>query len=395
MSADLVIAGGGLAAQRCCETLRAKGFDEPIRVLCEESRPPYDRPPLSKEVLSGAMAPAATALRPLGWYRDHDVELMLGVSATALDLAGKRVELSRGAPLRYERLLIATGARPRTLPLLDGYGNVQVLRTRHDAERLARALTPGARIAIVGAGFIGLEVAATARSLGAEVTLIEALQTPLANVLGPGIGTWFADLHRAEGVEVLLSTRVESVHGGRRARELVLTGGRRIHCDHVVVGIGVDPATRWLNGSGLGSSGLLADECGRTEAPDVYAAGDAVRVFDRALGRHVRTEHWEAAARQGLVAARAMLGAEPPALPPSSFWSDQYRVRVQYVGHAGEADRVTVDGSPGERDFTATYTRAGATVAALLVGRPRALADARRDVHAGLESLLTTTRSAP
>ena len=392
MTHGLVIAGGGLAAQRCCETLRAKGYDAPIRVLCEEPRFPYDRPPLSKELLSGDMPAAATALRPPGWYVEHAVELMLGVAATGLDVDRKRVEMSHGRPLRYDQLLIATGAKPRTLPLLDGYDNVTTLRTLDDAARLAHTLHRGARIAVVGAGFIGLEVAATARGAGAEVTLIEALPSPLANVLGTRVGAWFADMHRAEGVEVLLSSRVERVHGGRRARELVLDGGRRVRCDHVVVGIGVEPATRWLADSGLGTDGVPVDESGRTSVPDVYAAGDAARVYDRLLGRHVRSEHWEAAARHGMAVARAILGADPIALPPSSFWSDQFGVRVQYVGHAAEADRVVIEGDRDARDFTAEYTRGGATVAALLVGRPRGLAEARRRVNAGLESM-TTIRS--
>ncbi len=394
MSAGLVIAGGGLAAQRCCETLRAKGFEDPIRIVCEEPYPPYDRPPLSKELLSGAMPAAATALRPLGWYADHDVDLLLGVSATALDLPGKRVKLSHGSPLRYDRLLIATGARPRTLPLLEGYDNVTTLRTREDAVRLARVLRAGARVAVVGAGFIGLEVAASARVLGAEVTLVEALAAPLENLLGNRIGTWFADLHRTQGVDVRLGARVESVRGGRQARELVLSDGRRVACDHVVVGVGVEPATGWLAGSGLDRDGLTVDECGRTAAPEVFAAGDAAQVFDRTLARHARTEHWEAAARQGVAVARAIVGADPLALPPASFWSDQYGVRVQYVGSAAEADRIAIEGDPASTDFSADYTRAGVPVAALLVGRPRQLPDARRRVQVGLESLFTNmTRS--
>jgi 3-phenylpropionate/trans-cinnamate dioxygenase ferredoxin reductase component len=395
MSDGIVIAGGGLAAQRCCETLRAKGFDGPIRVLCQERHPPYDRPPLSKEVLTGDMPAAATALRPRAWYDDHSVDLLLGVSASRLDIAATRVEISRGPALRYEQLLIATGAAPRTLPSLEGYDNVATLRTLPDAQRLARALHRGARIVIVGAGFIGLEVAAAARARGAEVTIVEAASAPLASVLGPALGAWFADMHRSEGVEVLVSAQIDSVKGGRRARELVLAEGRRLRCDHVVVGVGVDPATRWLDGSGLDSSGVIVDAAGRTAAPGVYAAGDAARVHDRALGRPVRTEHWEAAARQGSAAARAMLGQEPAAMPPASFWSDQYGTRIQYVGYAAEADRAVTQGDLGGRQFAVEFTRAGATVAALLVGRPRELSEARRRVQAGLESLQpTTTRSA-
>jgi NADPH-dependent 2,4-dienoyl-CoA reductase/sulfur reductase-like enzyme len=250
-------------------------------------------------------------------------------------------------------------------------------------------------LVIVGAGFIGLEVASSARSLGAEVTIVEAAPAPLAAVLGPVTGTWFADLHRAEGVEVLMSAQVESVTGGRRVRELGLKDGRRLRCDHMLVGVGVEPATRWLHGSGLDASGVVIDGEGRSGAPGVYAAGDAARVHDVALGRPVRTEHWEAAARQGAAAARAMLGLEPVGAPPASFWSDQYGTRIQYVGHAEEADRSVVHGDPSTREFAVEFTCGGATVAELLVGRPRDLPAARRRVQAGLESIgQTITRSA-
>ena len=394
MSGGVVIAGGGLAGQRCAETLRAKGFDGPIKMVCEEPLPPYDRPPLSKELLSGELPAGALPLRPPGWYADHEVDLLLGTCATGLDAAARRLELDRAPALPYDRLLVATGAAPRALPLLEGYSNAGPLRSYADARRLERMLRPGARLVVVGAGFVGLEVAATARRRGVEVTLIEAAAAPLAAVLGIRVGVWFAELHRSEGVEVLLSARISAVRGRTRLHALLLGGGRRVDCDHVLVGVGVAPATRWLAGSGLDPAGVLVDESGRSDVPGVYAAGDAARPYDPALGRHVRTEHWEAAARQGAAAARAMLGLEPAPLPPASFWSDQYGVRVQYVGHAREADRVVIDGDPDARDFQAEFTRAGATVAVLLAGRPRALPDARRRVQAGLESALpTTTRS--
>jgi NADPH-dependent 2,4-dienoyl-CoA reductase/sulfur reductase-like enzyme len=215
-------------------------------------------------------------------------------------------------------------------------------------------------------------------------------------VLGPRLGSWFAELHRAEGVEVLLSAGVTGVRGRNRATELELAGGRRVRCDRVVVGVGVRPATRWLAGSGLELDGVCVDGETRSSAPGVYAAGDAAQVWDPGLARHLRTEHWEAAARQGAAAARAMLGLEQAPAPPPSFWSDQYGIRVQYVGHGAEADRIVLDGDPDSRDFQAEFTRDGATVAALLVGRPRALPAARRRVHDALQqhtqATTTTTR---
>jgi NADPH-dependent 2,4-dienoyl-CoA reductase/sulfur reductase-like enzyme len=387
MSDGIVIAGGGLAAQRCAETLRAKGCDLPIRVVCAEHHPPYDRPPLSKELLAGAMPEAAISLRPSAWYADRAVDLLLGVRAERLDLNGRRLVLGDGRELRYDALLIATGARSRTLPLLAGFENVVVLRTIDDALHLRASLVPGARFVVVGGGFVGLEVAATARSLGVDVTIVETAAAPLAAALGTELGTWFARLHRAEGVDVIVSSGIASVDGTRRVESVELADGRSIGCDHVLVGVGVDPATAWLTSTGLDTRGVQVDAEGRTSARDVYAAGDAARQFDPLLGRHVATDHWEAAARQGASAARAMLGIEPAPFALPSFWSDQYGTRVQMVGRPAGADAVELHGDPESRDFAARFSRWGVPVAELLVGRPRALPEARRRVQAGIESL--------
>ncbi len=385
-----VIAGGGLAAQRCTETLRSQGYDGPIRIVCAENHAPYDRPPLSKELLTGELPDEAVALRPPAWYEERGVDLLLGVRAERLDPGRRELELSRGRPLRFDSLLVATGSRARMPALFEGYDNVGVLRTLDDAMALRRALRPGVRLAIVGAGFIGLEVASTALKLGAEVTIVEAADAPLTAVLGPFLGTWFAELHRSEGAEVLLGARIENLRGHRRARALELARGRSVPCDHVLVGVGVDPDTRWLDGSGLADGGVPVDPNGRSAAPGIYAAGDAALVYDPALARHVRTDHWEAAARQGAAAARAILDVEPARAVPPSFWSDQFGIRVQYVGRATGADRVAIEGDPAARNFGATFTKNGVPVAALLVGRPRGLSEARRRVQQGLESLIPT-----
>jgi 3-phenylpropionate/trans-cinnamate dioxygenase ferredoxin reductase subunit len=275
---------------------------------------------------------------------------------------------------------VATGSRPRSLPFLDGYSNVQALRTLNDARWLRRQLRPGARLAVVGAGFIGQEVAATARKLGAEVTIVEALDLPLAPILGRRMGHWFAQLHRDNGVELLLSARIKRARGDGRVEELVLAGGRRLPCDAVVVGVGVAPAAEWLAGSGLDPDGVRIDAAGRTAVPDVFAAGDVTLPFDPRLGAHARTEHWDAAARQGATAAQAMLGAAPGTPPAPSFWSDQYGVRIQYLGYASHADEEVVEGDPASRDFAVVYKRRGLPVGALAVGRPRALARMRRQI---------------
>ncbi len=378
MSAGVLIAGGGLAAQRCAETLRRSGEEGPIRIVCAEPHRPYDRPPLSKELLLDTDADAVPTFRPAEWYADHDVHLLLGVQTSGLDLTERALELSDGTRARYDRLLIATGSRPRTLPGLAGYANVTALRTVEDARRLRTAIDGGARLAVVGAGFVGQEVAAAARTAGCDVTVVESAPAPLSGVLGSELGHWFAELHRDEGVRVLLDRRIAGVHGNGRVEALRIDDGALVECDHVVVGIGVAPALEWLRGSGLNPAGVPVDAHGRTAAPDVFAAGDAAASFDPVLRRYVPGGHWESAARKGAQAGRAMLGLRPAPAPAPSFWSDQYGTRIQQIGHAGLADAVSIDGDPSARDFTAIYTRADRPVAALLVGRPHALPDVRR-----------------
>lgn len=378
MTGSLVIVGGGLAAQRACEALRAAGHDGPIRMICEEPVAPYDRPPLSKELLAGTAQADDLALRPAAWHSDNDVELLLGERAVALHPAIRRVELASGEHLPYDRLLIATGSAPRTLPGLEGRANVHTLRTLADALALRTELRPGARLAVVGAGFIGQEIAATARGLGVEVTLVEAAPTPLGGLLGPVLGGWFAALHEAEGVDVRLGTHIDAVRGNGRIEELVLSDGARVACDAVVVGVGVAPATAWLAGSGLEPDGVHVDAAGRTRLPGVFSAGDAAREVDPRTGAIERCEHWEAAARSGTAAGRAMLGLEPRPAPSPSFWSDQYGVRIQAVGHLPGADGMRLDGELHSRDFTALLTRGERVTGALLVGRPRDLPRVRK-----------------
>ena len=377
MSSSVLIVGGGLAAQRAAETLRARDHRGPIRVVCGEPIAPYDRPPLSKEL-------RAEPFRPEGWYAEQDVELLLGRRAARLDVAGRRVTLEDGDELGYDDLIIATGARPRRLPMFAGRPNVHVLRTLADADALRDALVPGARLAIVGAGFVGQEVAATARGRGVETTLIEAADVPLAHVLGPQLGSWFADLHRSEGVSVELGVSVADVQpavAGAPVTGLVLSDGRTLAADVVLVGVGVAPETRWLAGSPLAggvhatrrlagpppADRVAVDEGARTVVPHVYAAGDVTG-----------GQHWELAARLGAAAARSILGLPAAPAPPASVWSDQYGVRIHLVGEAGP--EVEIDGRPEARDFTAVLRRRGTVVGALLVGRPRELPRWRRQL---------------
>jgi len=380
--AGVLIVGGGLAGQRCAETLRRRGYEGPVRIVCAEATRPYDRPPLSKGVLGGTTEETATAFRPAEWYEEQEVELLLGAQAEGLDPDSRRVLLAGGEALTYGRLLIASGGAPRRLPLLEGFENVHYLRTLADARRLRAELAPGMRLAIVGAGFIGQEVAATALGLGVEVTVVEAMEVPLAPILGAELGRWFADLHLEAGVRLLTGAMLESARGGRRAEELVLADGTRIECDAVAVGVGTVPATGWLRGSGLGETGVEVDPHGRTALPGVFAAGDVSIPFDPRWGAHARTEHWDAAAWQGAAAAKAMLGEEPGTPPLPSFWSDQYGVRIQSVGHPHLGDTVAIEGDPAGRDFEAVFVREGKPVAGLTVGRPRAIPALRKRIEA-------------
>ncbi len=384
VDAGIVIAGGGLAAQRACETLRRLGYDGGVRVVCEEPHAPYDRPPLSKGLLTGEHGLAAPSLRPLAWYAENDVELLLGSAARAVDPPTRVLELCDGSTLRYEQLVVATGSRPRRLAALAPGGAMLELRTLDDAVALRQALAGGVeRLAIVGAGLIGMEVASSASSLGIPVTLIEAAPTPLARALPPRLAEWLCERHRQAGVEVELGVGVERVHSGRRGVDLVLGDGRRVSAGLVLVAAGTVAATEWLAGSGLSCEGAVhVDADGRSAVPGIYVAGDAACFPDPATGRHLPTPHWEAAAYQGAAVARAIIGAprQPAQLP--MFWSDQHGVRIQVLGRAEETDRIEFDGNPDAPDFIAWLRREERLLGAFIAGRPRALPEVRRRLAA-------------
>jgi 3-phenylpropionate/trans-cinnamate dioxygenase ferredoxin reductase subunit len=377
MTHGIVIAGGGLAAQRCAETLRRNGYDGRIRMLCAEPQRPYDRPPLSKGVLADDTRDEAVSFRSAGWYDDKWIELVLGARAVGLDGARRTVQLADGATVAYDKLLIATGSRPLLPAPLRGFDNVTTLRTLGDARALRTAFAAGGPLVVVGAGFIGQEVAAAARRAGVPVTLVEALPAPLEPLLGGTMGRWFVDLHTAHDVRVVLGRLVVGLEGDGRASAVRLDDGTRIACAHVVAGVGVVPDTAWTAGNGLGDRGVRAYRNGRTALNGVFAAGDAAATFDPVVGEFLPGAHWEAAARQGAAVARAMLGLDAAPEAHASFWSDLYDVRLQVVGHAGVADRAAVDGDLAARDFSVTYTRGGAPVAVLLANRPQELPTAR------------------
>lgn len=378
MTGTVIIVGAGQCGASAAETLRDLGFDGAVVLIGEEEEPPYERPPLSKQYLQGKRDPAGLLVHPREWYADNGIDLQTGVIVTAVDCAARTVTLSSGDRLRYDRLLLATGGRPRTLP--GDHTRVRYLRTRPDADRLREELAAARHVVVAGAGFIGAEAAASARSLGVDVTMLEMLDVPLARVLGEQIGAVYAELHRAHGVRLLtgegLAAIDESPDGTVRVRT---TRGRDIHCDLVLAGVGIMPCSELAQAAGIRSrNGVLVDEFCRTSAPAVYAAGDVACHFHPLYGEHIRVEHYDNAIRQGVAAARNMLGDHVPYDEPHWFWSDQYDVNLQYVGYCPQWDRLIVRGSLADGRFSAFYLADGVLRAALAVNRPKDVLRAKK-----------------
>jgi 3-phenylpropionate/trans-cinnamate dioxygenase ferredoxin reductase subunit len=370
MSQAYVVVGGGLAAGKAVETLRDEGLTGPVVLVSAEEELPYERPPLSKGYLLGKEPREGAYVHDRAWYDERSVELRLGTRVTAVDRAAGEVVLDGAERLGYERLLLATGSAVRRLDVpgadLDG---VLYLRELPDADRIRAVLQGRGRVAVVGGGWIGLEVAAAARTYGCEVTLLEAAPLPLLGVLGEEVGRVFADLHRDHGVELLLSTGVAEIVGDRgRVTGLVAADGRRVAADAVVVGIGVRPLTDLAEAAGLEvDDGVLVDASLRTSDPVVFAAGDVANAYNPLLGRRVRVEHWANALHGGPAAARAMLGQDVVYDRLPYFFSDQYDLGMEYVGQParGEVDRVVLRGDVVARTFQAFWLSGGRLVAGM------------------------------
>ena len=379
MTHRIVVVGASLAGVRAAETLRHEGFEGPITMIGDERGQPYDRPPLSKQVLAGDWGLDRVALPGVASLADLDWRL--GTTAVGLDLGMRRVMLDDGTGVPFDGLVVATGAAPRQLPGTAEMAGVHTLRTLDDCLAIRAALDAGSsRVAVVGAGFIGAEVAATCRARGADVTLIEALPVPLGRVLGPEIGAVCADLHRDEGVDVRLGVGVDRLEtdGAGCVARIHLADSAAIEADLVVVGIGVVPNTAWLDGSGLELADGVVCEASMLAAPGVVAAGDVARWPNAAFdGEMMRVEHWDNALAMGEHAARRLLAEQgsdgagevrspEPFAPVPWFWSDQYDLKIQLAGRAGPGDDVAVvHGSLEERRFVALYGRNGRVVGAL------------------------------
>jgi 3-phenylpropionate/trans-cinnamate dioxygenase ferredoxin reductase subunit len=374
---SFVVIGANLTAGAAATTLRSEGFDGPIVLVGEEVHPPYERPPLSKEYLRGE-APAENALlHPTTWYEENGVELLLGVRALRIDPAERYVELEGGDQVLYGKLLIATGGRNRRLGVpghdLEG---VLDLRTVEDADRIRARAVAGAKVVVVGAGFIGCEVAASLRRLGVEVEVVEIFDVPLLRAVGPEVGRVYEAIHRDQGVRFHFGQGVERFDGAGRVEEVVTERGDRIGCDFVVVGVGIQPATDVVEGSGIAvENGIQVDEHCRTGVDGIYAAGDVANHFHPVFRSRMRVEHWDNALKQGAAAARNMMGREAPFEDLHWFWSDQYDTNLQFLGFAPEWDELVIRGSMEERTFTGFYVKDGVVDAVVALNRGK---DVRR-----------------
>ena len=362
MTEPFVIVGGGLAGGKAVDTLRAEGFDGPVVLVTAEPERPYERPPLSKGYLLDNDPRDVIYVHDAGWYGEHDVDLRLSTRAVRLDPSAHRLELDSGESLHYGRLLLATGAEPRRLRIPGAeLAGQYYLRTAADSDRLKEALVEGGRrVVVVGGGWIGLEVAAAARTHGNDVTIIEPEATPLHRVLGPEMGEVFARLHRDHGVDLRSGSGVREFVGSGSVEAAVTSEGDRVPADLVVVGVGVVPTTDLAADAGLEvDNGVVTDAALRTSAPDVFAAGDVANAFNPLYGRGVRVEHWANALNSGPAAARSMLGQDVSYDRVPYFFSDQYDLGMEYSGLAGPEAAVVTRGKPEEGEFIAFWLEDG------------------------------------
>ncbi|WP_127499877.1 NAD(P)/FAD-dependent oxidoreductase [Actinoplanes solisilvae] len=358
-----VVVGGGLAAAKAVEALRDEGFEGPVTLIASETDRPYERPPLSKGLLLGTEELESVFVHSPQWYREHDVDLRLGTTATELDRSAKVVRLASGDEVPYERLLLATGSTPRRLPVPGGE-RALLLRTIPDSHRISEAVTATTRVVVIGSGWIGLEVAAAARSRGAQVTVVGATPLPLQKILGDRIAQVFADLHRGNGTELRLDNHVVEV----TETEVVLADGARLPADVVIAGIGVTPNVGLAADAGLAvDNGVLVSSSLASSDPDIFAAGDIANIEHAFLGHRVRVEHWDVAIHTGQAAARAMLG-QPVAydrLP--YFFTDQYDLGMEYIGTAPADAEVVIRGDLAGREFLAFWLVDGRVAAGMNV----------------------------
>jgi len=374
-ASTIAIVGASLTGQSAAATLREEGFDGRVVLVGAEPQLPYDRPPLSKNYLRGGMPFEKTLLRPPEFYRERQIETRLGTTVVRVDVEKRALQLDGGDRLEFDNVLIATGGRNRRFPIpgLDLPG-VYDLRTVADADRIRDAIARGGRAVVVGMGFIGAEVAASMRQCGLEVTAIEPFKTPLYRALGEDIGLVVEGLHRDHGVALILGDAVAAFEGKGRVERVVTRDGRRIECALAVFGLGIEPVTELVAGTGVRvDNGIVVDDHCRTNVPGVFAAGDVANHYHPVCGRQMRVEHWQNGIKQGAAAARSMLGRGQPYDEVHWFWSDQYDANIQYAGFHVAWDAVVVRGSLAERKFLAFYMAEGRVESVVAVNQGRDL----------------------
>jgi len=364
-----VIVGGGLAGAKAAEALRAEGHEGEIVLIGAEDELPYERPPLSKDYLRGESSRGDARVHPESFYEENSIELRTATNVNAIDPAGREVELEGGERLGWDKLLLATGSEPRRLSLpgsdLDG---VLYLRELDDSDAISARLEPGARLVVIGAGWIGSEVAASARQKGAEVEIVEREARPLEHVLGAEASDFYAGVHREHGVKLHTGAALERFEGSERVEGVVLGDGTRIDCDAVVVGVGIVPRTGLADAAGLEvENGVVTDERLATSAEGIFACGDVANAHHPFYGRRLRVEHWANALHQPETAARAMLGKDAAYDRIPYFFSDQYDVGMEYAGYATEWERIVFRGDPAGGEFIAFWLQDGAVVAGMNV----------------------------
>jgi 3-phenylpropionate/trans-cinnamate dioxygenase ferredoxin reductase component len=371
-SSAYVIAGAGLAGAKAAETLRGEGFDGPVVLIGDEAERPYERPPLSKDYLLGKAEREAIYVHPASWYADNGVELRLGVPVNGIVPAAHEVRLADGSRIGYAKLLLATGSSPRrlTVPGAETDG-VLYLRRVADSDQIKAAFQAASRIAVIGAGWIGLEAAAAARAAGVKVTIVEAAELPLLRVLGTEVAQVFAGLHRDHGVDLRFGVQVSEItSSGGRADGVRLADGGHVEADAIIVGVGITPNSQLAEAAGLETgNGVVVDARLRSSDPDIYAAGDLASAYHPVLGRHIRVEHWANALHQPQAAARAMLGQDVAYDRVPYFYTDQYDLGMEYAGYVepGGYDQVVFRGDVERREFIAFWLADGRVLAGMNV----------------------------
>ncbi|MEP7194482.1 MAG: FAD-dependent oxidoreductase [Actinomycetota bacterium] len=362
-----VIVGASLAGAKAAETLRSEGFDGRVVLIGEEAERPYERPMLSKEYLREEKPATKLYVHDEGFYAENDIELMTGTRVESLDPGAHEITLAGGRRMPYSRLLLSTGATPRRLPLPGAdLPGVAYLREMGDSDALRARIRAASRVVVIGAGWIGSEVAASARQLGAQVAIVAPEDVPLVRVLGPEVGGVYRDLHAGQGVDLHLSTQIEAIVGSDTAQGVRTTNGVVIEGDLVIVGVGVSPRVELAQAAGLTvENGIVVDEFLATSAPDVFAAGDVAATWNSRYNTRIRVEHWANALGQGPIAARNMLGQHTAYEKLPYFYSDQYDLGMEYNGYADGGDRVVVRGDLAGREFLAFWLRDGRVLAGM------------------------------